>query len=396
MTRAGEPIRVLQSFPHRIGAARICTTAWHQASGVARAGGDVIVFAGSDHRPLPVDVRSRPTLARGRWRVPYRAMGLMHAMKLHDRLVSRRLPKLAGEIDLVHVWPLGALETLRAARQLDIPTFLERPNAHTRFAYEVVERECGRLGVELPRDHEHAYDEAILKREEDEYELADKLLCPSDFVRRTFLDQGFAEERLVRHVYGFDQRVFHPAPIVCSPTSGLTVLFVGVCAVRKGVHHALEAWLASPASDRGRFLIAGEFLPEYRERLGDLLAHPSVEALGHRDDVPDLMRRADVFVLPSLEEGFPLAAVEALASGCVPLVSEACDEVCLRNNVGLVHPVGDVETLSEQITTLDRDRDLLAMLRANCLEVAPQYTWEEAGSRLLDVYREAVSEPAVV
>ena len=35
MNASKRPIRVLQSFPHRIGAARICTTAWHQAEGVA-------------------------------------------------------------------------------------------------------------------------------------------------------------------------------------------------------------------------------------------------------------------------------------------------------------------------------------------------------------------------
>ena len=56
------------------------------------------------------------------------------------------------------------------------------------------------------------------------------------------------------------------------------MLFVGVCAVRKGLHFALEAWLKSPASADGRFLIAGEFLPDYEARLAPLLAHPSVEA----------------------------------------------------------------------------------------------------------------------
>ena len=276
-------------------------------------------------------------------------------MKLHDRLVARMLPRVAEEIDVVHVWPLGALETLRIARRLGLPTVLERPNAHTRFAYEVVQRECERLGVALPRDQEHAYNTAVLQREEEEYALADRLLCPSGFVAQTFLNEGFPNEQLARHVYGYDERLFRPPPVPRTRSGGLTVLFVGVCAVRKGVHFALEAWLASDASRTGTFLIAGEFLPAYEERLATMLDHPSVHVLGHRDDVPDLMRRSDAFVLPSLEEGFPLACVEAIASGCVPLVSDACSEACTHRETGLVHHVGDVAALRAHITELHED-----------------------------------------
>ena len=37
-----------------------------------------------------------------------------------------------------------------------------------------------------------------------------------------------------------------------------------------------------------------------------MLAHPSVKVLGHRNDVPELMRKSDILVLPSIEEGFGL------------------------------------------------------------------------------------------
>ena len=70
--------------------------------------------------------------------------------------------------------------------------------------------ECERLGVALPADHEHAYNADILRLEEEEYALADRLLCPSEFVLQTFLDEGFAPERLVRHLYGYDDAAFHP------------------------------------------------------------------------------------------------------------------------------------------------------------------------------------------
>ncbi len=386
-------VRVLHSFPNKIGAGRICMTAWNQAAGVAEAGGTVTVMAGAIARPLPPEIRVRTTLARGKWRIPYRALG-DRALALHDHLVARALPGLAGEIDVVHAWPLGARETLRAAARLNIPTVLERPNAHTRFAYEVVERECQRLGVQLPPDHEHAYNAGRLAKEEEEYRLADYLLCPSEFVVQTFRDHGFADDQLIRHTYGYDERVYYPSPRPANAEGGLNVLFVGVCAVRKGVHFALEAWLRSPASRRGKLRIAGEFVPDYQDKLAEDLAHPSIEVLGHSEDVPELMRASDVLVLPSIEEGFGLVCVEAMGSGSVPLVSDACTEVIRNGETGFVHHVADVDALSEQLTRLDEDRSELAKLREECLRAAGEHTWSAAGEQLLDAYAEAVERHA--
>jgi glycosyltransferase involved in cell wall biosynthesis len=388
----GDRIRVLYSFPHRIGAGRICYTAWEQVAGLHAAGVEVLVHPASVHRALPQRVQVRPTLARGRLRVPYRAIGQLRALIVHDRIVARRLRGLAGKVDLVHTWPLGALATLEEARRLGIPTVLERPNAHTRFAYEVVRDECERLGVELPPDHEHAYNETVLEREEREYALADALLCPSEFVVETFVDQGVPAAKLVRHIYGYDEERFRPGAERAG--SGLTMLYVGVAAVRKGLHFALEAWLRSPASQDGTFLVAGDVLPAYGERLGGALEHPSVHVLGHREDIPELMRRSDVLVLPSIEEGFGLVCTEAIGSGCVPLVSDACTDVCRHGENALVHAVGDVDALEEHISVLHRDRELLARLRAGCLETAPSVTWKAAGVVLRDAYREVLEAAA--
>jgi glycosyltransferase involved in cell wall biosynthesis len=375
-----------------MGAGRVCTTAWHQVNGASAAGAEIIVFPAAISRALPAKVKVKPTLARGRFRIPNKLLGRMAYVKLHDWIVSRRIEEMAGQIDIIHTWPLGSLRTLATAARLGIPTVLERCNSHTRFGYEVVRRECDRLGVTLPRNHEHAYNVEILAREEEEYRLAFRLLCPSDFVVKTFLDQGFSSEKLVRHQYGFDETRFRPDERNRDPRRGLTMISVGVCAVRKGLHYALEAWLASPACRDGTFLIAGEFVPAYRHKLSAMLAHPSVKVLGHRNDVPKLMRRSDMLVLPTIEEGFPAVCLEAMASGCVPVVSEVCSGVCRHMDNALVHPVGDVATLTQHITMLHDDPGLLEKLRAGALHSAPETTWAAAGHRLLAVYEQAVSE----
>ncbi|MDI1232188.1 MAG: glycosyltransferase family 4 protein [Methylobacter sp.] len=397
MNHDNKPVRVLYSFPHKLGADRICYTAWQQVNGLAAAGADLLVFPGAVKRSAPAGVRVLPTLARGWMRIPYQVIGSMRAFALHDYIVSRRIEKLAGQIDIIHTWSQGALRTIETAARLGIPTVLERPNAHTRFAYEVVQQECERLGVSLPPGHEHAYNEDVLRIEEAEFKHADYLLCPSEFVVQTFLDRGFDRGKLIRHIYGFDEKTYFPGPQQPKDNkNGLTMLFVGVCAVRKGVHFALEAWLKSPAHREGQFLIAGEFLPAYEQKLAPMLSHPSVHVLGHRNDIPELMRKSDILVLPSIEEGFGLVCTEAMGSGCVPLVSDACTDLCRHMENALVHRVGDVVSLSQHITMVHEDRAFLQELRAEGLRLGPEITWGSAGVKLLQVYRETIAAYADV
>jgi glycosyltransferase involved in cell wall biosynthesis len=391
VSKANKYVRVLYSFPLKLGAARVCTTAWQLVNGLVTAGADVTVFPAAISRPLPANVKVRPTLARGKFRIPNRALGRMLYVSLHDWIVSRRLEKLAGQFDVVHTWPLGAMRTLKTAARLGIPTFLERPNAHTKFAYEVVQEECRRLGVTMPAGHEHAFNARYLRHEEAEYALADHLLCPSDFVARTFLENGFPADKLARHQYGFDERLFFAGKQNAESGRGLTMIFVGGCAPRKGLHYALEAWLKSTAHEKGTFLIAGEFIPGYAERLSAQLAHPSVKRLGHRSDVPELMRQSDLFVLPSIEEGSALVTLEARGCGCVLLVSDASGAICKNGENALTQEARDVATLAEQMTRLDKDRALLKRLRTASLSTAQDITWAAAGRKLLSVYQNAVN-----
>jgi glycosyltransferase involved in cell wall biosynthesis len=324
-------------------------------------------------------------------RIPYRLLGGKRGCALHDWIVARRLEHLADQVDIVHCWPLGALRTLKAARKLGIASVLERPNAHTRFAYEVVDKECRKLGITMPPGHEHAFNAEYLRLEQEEYEAADTLLCPSDFVARTFRDEGFPPEKLARHQYGFDDKVFSPGNQNANDGRGLQVLFAGGCAPRKGLHYALEAWLQSSACDGGTFQVAGEFIPGYAEKLATMLAHPTVKVLGYRKDVPELMRQSDIFVLPSIEEGSALVTSEARGSGCVLLVSEASGAVCRHMENALVHPVGEVKMLAQHFTMLHDDRSLLERLRSSSLRTTREITWAAAGVRLLQAYRGLLS-----
>jgi glycosyltransferase involved in cell wall biosynthesis len=391
MKNGSKSIRVLYSFPLKLGAGRVCLVAWQQASSLAAAGAEMTVFSASVARTLPPPIKVHSTLARGRWRIPNRLVGKKLYGGFHDWVVSRRLETLANQVDIVHTWPLGALRTLKSAGRLGIPTVLERPNAHTGFAYEAVEKECQRLGVTMPPGHEHAYNANFLRHEEEEYNAADRLLCPSDFVAQTFLEKGFSKEKLARHQYGFDEKLCYPNDKPRNASGGLTVLFAAGCAPRKGLHYALEAWLKSSAHKQGTFLVVGEFIPGYAEKLAPMLSHPSVKRLGFRKDLPDVMRSSDILVLPSIEEGSALVTSDARGCGCVLLVSDAAGAICKHMENALVHRPGNVETLAQQMTLLDENRPLLEKLRAASLATRHEMTWAVAGEKLLDVYRETIA-----
>ena len=180
-------------------------------SAQSEAGIEVAVYPAVVHRKLPPAVSVSPTLARGRLRIPYRAIGHRRAFALHDALVSRALKSLASQVDVVHLWPLGARRTLVTARQLGIPTVLERRTpilvSRTRWSERVRSARGGTS--QRPRARIQC---RCLRIEEEEYALADYLLCPSDFVVQSFLDEGFGREKLLRHLYGYDPSRFFPAP----------------------------------------------------------------------------------------------------------------------------------------------------------------------------------------
>ena len=83
------------------------------------------------------------------------------------------------------------------------------------------------------------------------------------------------------------------------------------------------------------------------------------------NDVPAAMASIDIFLLPSRFEGLPIALLEAMASGCVPVASHirGVTDFIIEDGVsGLLCPLGSSECFAEAVLRLDRDRDLLARM----------------------------------
>ena len=381
-------LTILYSFPLRLGFSGVGETARYQARGLVRQGVQVHLFTGSCERPVDGVVNLAETLVSCGIKLPIRLLGLRKALALHDKVVARNLRKIYKEIDIVHCWPSGAKETLIVARDLGVKTVLERPNTHTRYAFDVVQQECEKLGFKLPKSHSHVFNFHRLKREEEEFELTDRLLCPSDFVAQSFLAQGICKDKIARHQYGADPKIFRlPGNDKRKDNEVFKMAFIGSCEPRKGLHYALEAWLASKASKNGIFYICGKYIDGYRSLLAGKLAHPSIKEVGFLNDAVALLQKCHVLILPSIEEGSALVTYEARACGCVLLVSEASGARCSHMRDALVHKVKDVDSLREHIDLLASDKAFFEKLQKSSIAGLSNLTWEKAATTLVQIYR---------
>jgi glycosyltransferase involved in cell wall biosynthesis len=144
------------------------------------------------------------------------------------------------------------------------------------------------------------------------------------------------------------------------PTDAYLAAVVGTLKEEKGHRYLIEAAAAIvPQCPNWHLLIIGDgILREQLQAQADQLRlGEHVHFLGNRHDVPDLLAASDLFVLPSLWEGLPMALIEAMASGLPVVASEVSGtvQVMLPGQTGLVVPTGSAQKLAEAIVQLVSD-----------------------------------------
>jgi len=108
------------------------------------------------------------------------------------------------------------------------------------------------------------------------------------------------------------------------------------------------------------------------------------------EDLPALYNLADLFVFPSLYEGFGLPPLEAMACGTPVITSNASSLPEVVGEAGLMVEATDVTALAEAMRRVLEDDELREKMIVRGLEQARKFTWEKAAARLLSLY-EAIS-----
>jgi glycosyltransferase involved in cell wall biosynthesis len=250
---------------------------------------------------------------------------------------------------------------------MGMKTVVERASSHPLFQASLLREEYARWGLTF------RIPQAALRRAIAEMEVADYVLIPSDFVRHTFVEQGFPKERLLQVPFGVDTARFRP--VNGQSSHPFRVLFVGQVGIRKGVPYLLEAWQRLGWQDAELWLVgrpSAEFLP-ILARYRDL---PGLRLIGYVTDPVAVYQQADVFTFPTIEEGSALVTYEALACG-LPVVTTPNAGSVVRDGVeGFIVPTRDVEALVAVLERLRADERLRLGIGWAARQRAEAFTWE--------------------
>lgn len=223
--------------------------------------------------------------------------------------------------------------------------FLDGGNSHPANFWTIVAEEHRLWKCALPPVAEHHYERSLAMME-----LVDYVLCPSQFVRESFLARGFRPEQILPNIYPVNLANFSPRLTPRPASQPFTLVNTGMLSLRKGTPYLLEA-----------FRLIRKQVPDARLLLTNAIADSVDPIMRQFADLPiewapslphfelaARLRRADLFVLPSIEEGLARTGLEALACG-VPVIvtpNTGINEFVQPGVSGTVVPIRSPEAIA--------------------------------------------------
>ena len=189
----------------------------------------------------------------------------------------------------------------------------------------------------------------LLRRNLAEYERADRVYVASRYTRESFLEQGYAEEKLATFPFTPDPR-YRPATGAHAPASTFDIVYTGNLTVVKGVSLLIDA-VARVRHDDIRLRLVGGWGSRGMRRFIERARARDPRILVAAGDPLPVLHRARLYVHASYEDGFGYAPAEALACGVPVLVSQDTGMKDLIDSPrrGLVLATGDLDALVEAI-----------------------------------------------
>lgn len=314
--------------------------------------------------PPPVLQRHDTGAARPRWGSwPIVRASQGRAQLVHDvaagRLAAASLERIKPSI--CYTFTQVGLESLRWCRRHGVQTVLESPNGHLRAFRRVYLDEHTKWCAGSYRGHPT---DGMVDRVLEEYELADRIRVSSEWARASLVAGGIPAAKVTVLQQPVDLARYRPAPAPDDSRGPLRVVFVGTLDLRKGFVYLLDALRALEGS------VAVEIVGGTVDRCTRRLLE---ERTGARDlrvapgDPRGAYHRAELSVLPTLEDGSPFAAAEAMACALPIVVTPACGaaEWVDPGRTGWIVPARDAGAIAGALAdALRRRGDLPAMGRA--------------------------------
>lgn len=314
-----------------------------------------------------------------RLRLPW--AGDYYKAQLFDWWASRHV---RSGTDMLLVFAAFGLHTIRAVKPYGIPTVLERASAHVAYQQELLQEEYARWKVPAP-----AMDDRLVTKQIWEYGEVDYIVVPSTFARRSFIDRGTPPERLIQIPLGVDLDVFRPQ----QKTERTFRILAGGLSLRKGLPYLLEAAAGLPGDVEVVF--AGRIPAEERH----LFRNTPITIRNYgplsRARLAELYPHCSVMVLPSVEDGFGLVILEAMASGIPVVCSDHTGgpDVITDGVEGFIIPIRDSHVLRDRLLHLYEQPEEQRRMGEAARERAAAFSYGTYGDRIVAAYQHVVGQP---
>lgn len=258
-----------------------------------------------------------------------------------------------------------------------------------------------KLSVEIP--------EAYYRRREEEWAVADLVMVNSEWSKQALIRQGVPESKLVVVPLAFeadkapavesresrvessflDNTVNHPAfsssprPSSLVPRRTLRVLFLGQVILRKGIQYLIET-ARLLEKEAIHFDVVGS-IGISDEKVALAPSNMTFHGPVNRDRTDEFYRSADIFVLPTLSDGFALTQLEAMAHALPVIATPNCGEVVSDGVDGLIVPASDANALAEAFQLLIQDPEKLRSMSAATKAKVEQFSLARLGENLKGV-----------
>ena len=303
-----------------------------------------------------------------------------------DSFAAARVNKLAEieKLSAVYAYDDGAFETFQVSKRYGLRCIYDLPTTYWKMVQSLLEEEvvrypdwkCTMGGV---RNSEQKF-----ARKEAELQLADVIICPSNFVRDSLPDAIKKSKQVYVIPFGSPEITRSDIRRDIRKTDKMKVLFVGNMSQQKGL---ADVFAAMKLLDSSQFElhVLGAMIADmsfYHEQFPNFQYHKTRP----HPEVLLLMQSCDVLVLPSIAEGRALVQQEALACGLPIIVTKnaGAEDLVEDEQAGFLVPVRNPQAIAEKLELLHRDRERLAVMKEAARAKARQVTWNEYRSRLIE------------
>ncbi len=227
-------------------------------------------------------------------------------------------------------------------------TLLDGGNSHPDNFWEVLSEEHRRWDCPQPPISRRAYERWRAMLGEVDY-----VLSPSSYVTGSFLARGFKPAQILQNIYPVNLSNFSPPTVARPKDRPLTLINTGGLSLRKGSPYLLEAFrLIRQKHPTARLILTQVVRDDMRDVLSKFRDLPIdwTPSVPH-PELADLLRSADIFVLPSLEEGLARTVLEAIACGLPVIVTPhtGANDFVQPGLSGEVVPIRDPRAIADAV-----------------------------------------------